>query len=202
MTKEPKFALLIIDMQNAWVGPGKKVFPSRRNAVTTINELRNMWAWRNWPVFHITLTHSSDGATLSPFDSKLWNVEGTKKAQILPQLTPYAHEIVIRKHRYSAFHKTELLEALQKHQITDCVIVGYQARACIMATAMDSYQHDFKTHLIPEAILETDQENSDLYNKIFKEAGLLVSYSEFLLKTLPPSPACLAIQAMLDKLDE
>ena len=167
-------------MQQRWVGKEKTLFPSREQVLTHINELRKSWALKNAPVFHITLTHHSDGSTLSRFDSKLWNTEGSPEAEIIAELAPWQNEIVLQKHRYSAFHQTSLLAQLRQLQVTDCVITGYQAKACILATAMDSYQYDFNTHVVAEAILETDQKNLDFYKNIFREAGLLQNSAEFL----------------------
>lgn len=147
-------------------------------AVETIGRLRKTWAALGLPVFFITLVHEADGSTLSRFDSKPWNIRGTSEAEIIDELRPEPHEIVMTKHRYSAFFGTDLALKLKEAGIGACVITGYQARACVLATALDAYQLDLKAEVVENAVLDTDQAQLNFYLAAFRDAGILKSVDE------------------------
>jgi nicotinamidase-related amidase len=173
-----KTALLIIDMQNRWISAGKTLFPAAETVISTINQLRSAWIEQNQPVIFVTMVHEADGSTLSKFDSSVWIVRGSDEAKIVPELTPVTSERVIEKIRYSAFFNTGLAELMKQESIENCVITGYQARACIMATTLDAYQNEIRPVVVRDGILETDKEYLDFYLKVFAEADLLKSARE------------------------
>ena len=180
MKPKLKTALLIIDMQKKWISDSKTLYPPMRMAVDLINKLREVWADSGLPIFYVTLVHEPDGSTLSRFDSKLWNIRGSIDAEIIDELKPKANERVLIKHRYSAFFETELASTLRKEGIDSCVITGYQARACILATALDAYQLDFEAHVVENAILDTNEAQLNFHLATFRDAGLLKKIDEVL----------------------
>ncbi len=182
MRKEKiKPALLIVDMQNRWVNPNKGLFPSADKVVSNINQLREAFRSNDLPIFHIILEHNKDGSTWERGCKVPWNLEGSWEAEIIPALTPQAGETILVKTRYSAFFKTDLVARLNKLEVDQIVITGYQMRACVLATSLDAYQNDFKTFIISDASLETDKTYREMFLRIFEDAGVLISTKDWKL---------------------
>lgn len=177
-----KKALLIIDMQKRWINPAHKIFPSSYVALIAINQLRRKFKSHKFPVFHIILEHEPDGSSLHPRDSKLWNARGSEEAKIVEELRPSDDEVIISKNRYSAFFGTNLHNQLKNLGVTNVTITGYQMRACVIATSLDAYQYGYETEVVEDAVLDTDEEYSQMYLKIFRDAGFLVSSDNILAK--------------------
>ena len=66
-------ALLIVDMQNAWLTSNKALYPSAQNAIENIQILRTHFEKRGHPVFHVFISHKSDGSDMRPGE-KVFNI--------------------------------------------------------------------------------------------------------------------------------
>jgi nicotinamidase-related amidase len=82
-------------------------------------------------------------------DSEL--VYGSADWQIVPQLSPAEHEIVIHKQFNSSFEQTPLVETLAKLGATHVVLAGAATNWCIRATAYGALDRGFDLTLIKDA---------------------------------------------------
>lgn len=153
-------ALVIIDAQNYMVGPtgpdDKNEYPSAcptgRPAIAVIKALAEAFRAGKHPVYYTRAVARRDGVDMGikrlkrgVLDIEGWYLEGTKGAEIVPDIAPQPQDIVMTKHKQSGFHATPLLDHLIAARIDTVVIVGGSTSNCIRATAIDSMSHNFRT---------------------------------------------------------
>jgi ureidoacrylate peracid hydrolase len=61
-------------------------------------------------------------------------MEGSAGAEFIDELAPEAGEVVVRKHRYSAFAGTNLDLILRSRNIATCVVTGVSTNVCVEST--------------------------------------------------------------------
>ncbi|MGH3437309.1 MAG: cysteine hydrolase family protein [Sciscionella sp.] len=66
-------------------------------------------------------------------------------------LAPEASDRVIVKHRYSAFHDTELDLVLRAKLITSICVTGVLTNVCVESTVRDGFMRDYASTVVPEA---------------------------------------------------
>ena len=70
---------------------------------------------------------------------------------IVPGLEPGAEDVVLTKHRYSAFFGTRLRELLHDWDRDQLIITGVYAHIGITATALDAFSADIKPFVVADA---------------------------------------------------
>ena len=131
-------ALMVIDMQVFFCTPGA---PAYLDAVPAIlpNVKKLIRQFRQWnrPIIYTRHVHREDGSDAGIM--KLWwsdmIVEGSPESEIHPDITPNPGDLVVDKHRYSAFYNTDLEILLRGKGITDLVITGVMTNMCCESTA-------------------------------------------------------------------
>jgi nicotinamidase-related amidase len=63
-----------------------------------------------------------------------------------------ADEIMIRKHTYDGFFKTELLAFLKTRDIEAVLVSGAETNACVMRTAETAALHQFRTIILRDCV--------------------------------------------------
>lgn len=87
-----------------------------------------------------------------PETAKTIFVAGSKGASLIPELDSIPHLRFVPKKNYSCFADSTLLETLHLGNIEEVYICGINTDYCVFATAMDSFQHKFKTFVIGDAV--------------------------------------------------
>jgi nicotinamidase-related amidase len=67
-------------------------------------------------------------------------------------IEPWVGEVVLRKHRYSAFVDTGLDVILRQHGVKSVVIVGVVTNVCVESTARDAAMRDFYVVVAEDAV--------------------------------------------------
>lgn len=166
-----KTAVLVIDMQNDFgskggmfdragidvsviqraVGPTAQVIASARAAGV--------------PIIYIKEGHRSDLSDIGCVGSPYWrmcqrlavggevlapdgrpsriHVEGTWNTDILSELAPLGSDIIIKKHRWSAFYETELDAQLRSLGTQYMIVTGCTTSICIESTIRDAAFRDY-----------------------------------------------------------
>ena len=70
-------------------------------------------------------------------------IAGTEGAQFIDELSPADGELVIRKHRYSAFKGTDLDMMLRAHGIETVVPTGVSTNVCVESTLRDAFEYNY-----------------------------------------------------------
>ncbi|MPZ68205.1 MAG: isochorismatase family protein [Actinobacteria bacterium] len=104
--------------------------------------------------------------------------EGTWGAEFY-KISPRPDELIITKHRYSAFLFTPLKLALEAKGASSIVIVGVQTDVCVHATARDAMQEGFVPIVVEDCVATRDQEAHDTaLQDIRVRVGLVVNSSD------------------------
>ncbi|WP_321342150.1 cysteine hydrolase [Breoghania sp.] len=84
----------------------------------------------------------------------------TQEIEIIPELAPLPHEVVIDKARPSAFYATRLEPVLTGQGIRNLVICGVTTNICVEGTARDAGQRDYGTYVVRDAVAEFSPERN------------------------------------------
>jgi len=146
-------ALLVIDMQRAFVDPAGSAFLSAApEALARLEPLVLAWRAARLPLFftrHAHLEPRQDGGALSRFWRSLI-LEGTRDAELVDSLRPQTGERVVLKHTYSAFAGTPLEAALRGLGVEDVVVGGVMTDLCCETTARDAFVRGFNVFFLAD----------------------------------------------------
>jgi biuret amidohydrolase len=169
-------AVLVIDMQKDLVDPAGKIAAAGLDmsgmyrilprCAEFIEEARAL----DVPVVHIQTVTMHNGASDSPswirakgamVRSEDFCLEGTWGAEICDEVAPLADELVVTKHRSSAFLGTNLNLLLRSRGIETVVVIGEQTPGCVEATFRDAAYHDYYNVLVEDCVAAFDQQQHD-----------------------------------------
>jgi len=175
-------ALLLIDIQNDYCSEGgnsDKVGRDISNLKEIPSRVKPLLqAARNCGVLivHVMMTYYStriveSGPWLRMFYKKLLSegknldeldhasslliggkIEGTWGWQAVDEVAPKAAEIIVRKHRSSAFIGTDLDMILRTNEIRSVVSVGVATEGCVDSTARDAQFFDYYSIIIRDCV--------------------------------------------------
>ncbi len=156
-------ALIVVDMQNDFVAPGAPL-ESRAGRAMAPHLQRALACCREQgiPVIYTAHVHRPDGCDLGLLahapaigrgDAL---VDGSAGVAIFPEIAPRDGEIVISKHRFSAFYGTDLEIILRGLGVTTVVITGVTTENCCHATARDAFFRDFQVVFLSDATATGD----------------------------------------------
>lgn len=153
-TIEPRrSALIVIDMQNAFVAEGA-VFetPGARAMIPRLEHLINFARTSGIPIVWTQSDHRPPygGLMLRKFPPIaqghiLW--QGEPSYEMYPQMLQPREgklEYKIVKHKFDAFFETDLDAILRYHQVDTVIITGTATNACCESTARSAFMRDYK----------------------------------------------------------
>lgn len=179
-------ALLIHDMQRYFCGAYGENSPLL--AAVTANIARLLKTARNLgiPVFYT----AQKGNQFRPdrgLQADLWG-PGMKAIpeheEILTELAPAADDIVLVKHRYSAFQRSNLETLLRARGRDQLIITGIYAHIGCFATAVEAFQRDVQPFVAADAQGDFDREGHDLAIAMAARYCAVVSETDSLIKAL------------------
>jgi ureidoacrylate peracid hydrolase len=173
-------ALLVIDMQNAFVAPGAPIeVPAAREIVAPINRLAAALRSRGVPVIWVMHQNQEGGRDWAGFfdafvapgkrEQAAAALEAGSRLQALwPQLEVAPNDLRVAKNRYSAFIKNDFQKTLHERGIDTLLIAGTKTNVCCECTARDAMMLDFKVVLLSDctAALSDDEQRATLENVI------------------------------------
>lgn len=176
-------ALLLIDMQRDFVDPegafgllGVDLSMYRESLPMLAGLLR---AARRAPVLVIHVQNTtlpgriSDSPAQIRFNLRMhggmrqdgvplrYSVDGTPGHAFVRELAPDAGELVVRKHRSSAFWGTNLELLLRSNGIKTVVIGGCTTEGCVESTARDAMFNDLYVVIAVDCVASDDREQHD-----------------------------------------
>ena len=96
-------------------------------------------------------------------------IDGTWEAEIIPELAPLPDEIVVKKHRNTAFVNTRMDQILKSNRIESLVVTGTSTAGCVLATCLDALWNDYYTVVVSDAIADGFPERHAAGVAILKE---------------------------------
>jgi len=177
-------ALLVIDMQNEFVEPGRTMnwIPGAIECVREIKKLLNICRTRHVPVIytvfsptHELLDRPYTGSSM-PNRHKGHAIESESRREkpmapldgIWPDIAPLPGEIVIHKPSYGAFYDTPL-QTILRNLLKDTVIVcGTLTNFCCGMTARQAYERGFKVVFCSDGTVTDDAEMHNAELKVLR----------------------------------
>ena len=144
----PAAALLVVDMQNAFIHPDGPIYlPAGAAIVDKVATVAHAFRAAGRPVFYTR--HAEDPAGGNAGLMATWwdgssPQEGTWEAAVFEGLAPQPGDVVIPKIRYNAFIATDLEQRLREARIEDLAITGVMANLCCESTAREAFMRDYR----------------------------------------------------------
>jgi nicotinamidase-related amidase len=163
-------ALLVVDMQRAFVEPGQAMeVPPARDVVPRIQELVGIFREKRLPVVFTEFTYSPAAPLLvgelhpehrpaapsAPTGFGLPSsacLEGEDNARVIPDLAPRADELVIRKHYYDGFNGTVLDGALRARGVSTLVVTGTMTDICVLGTVIGAFNREYRLIVVEDGV--------------------------------------------------
>lgn len=139
-------AMIVVDMQNDFTAEGAPLQAAQATAMMPqLADALGFCREQGIRVVYTAHMHRADGSDMGLYDdlyppiaAREALVQGTAGVEIHPSLAPAAGEVVVPKHRYSAFFGTDLDILLREWGIDTVVISGTTTENCCHATARDA----------------------------------------------------------------
>jgi ureidoacrylate peracid hydrolase len=174
-----KTALVVVDMQNAFMLPGvaHALCPMAEKIVPNINRLAAavratgghvVWikttfredALENWSTYFEMVSPEQGRKRMAALTA------GSKGHELWPALAVEADDLMVEKNRFSAFIQgsSNLAEALRSRAIDTVLITGTVTNVCCESTARDAMMLNFKTIMVSDgnAAVTDEDHNASL----------------------------------------
>ncbi len=101
--------------------------------------------------------------------------EHAPAGQIVPELTPVAGELVVRKQQPSAFYGTGLNAWLVQRGVDTLVVTGATTSGCVRATVVDALSGNYRTIVARDCVGDraTAPHEANLFDMAQKYADVL-----------------------------
>ena len=143
-----KPALLVVDIQNAWLDENKDLRASVEKRISTINQAIRWFRKKKLPV--IVIYHE---------DKDCGVVTGSHPFEFVEGVEVNDKDIRVTKHYPNSFCKTELMAILKKKGCDTVVIEGLSGSGCVLATAFGSLDHDLTPYLVKDGVASHSEEH-------------------------------------------
>ena len=173
-----KTALVVVDMQNAFMLPGvaHALCPTAEKIVPNINRLARAVRETGGTVVWIKTTFTEDALrTWSTYFDMVTPEHGARRVQALTAgneghqlwaaLEVRAEDLIVEKNRFSAFIQgsSNLAEILRQRGIDTILVTGTVTNVCCESTARDAMMLNFRTIMVTDgnaAMTDEDHNNS------------------------------------------
>lgn len=188
-----KAALVVIDMQTDFCGPGGWVdqlgedLTNTRSVVPNVQQALALARRSGMAIFHTREGHQPDLADLHA--NKQWRtrvhglgigdmgatgrilVRGEPGWNIIPEVAPLAGEGIIDKPGKSSFHATDFDDQLKAAGITHLVVIGVTSDCCVQSTFRDGYELGYHCTMLEDCTAAVETPNHDATIEILKAFG-------------------------------
>jgi len=164
-----KPALLVVDIQNAWLDESKDLKASVEKRINTINRAIRWFRSKKLPI--IVIYHE---------DKECGAVAGSKPFRFVETVEVMDKDIRVTKHYPNSFCKTALPAILKKHGCDTVVIAGLSASGCVLATAFGALDHDLAPYLVKDGVASHSEEHVRFAEELFRTVKV-GSFDETLL---------------------
>lgn len=152
-------ALIVVDMQNDFIAPGAPLeTPMGVELLPRLKKLLDHARDSGMSVIFTTHAHRRNGCDMGlfgeiypPIRDRVGLVDESPGIEIYPDVAPQGDEVVIKKHRYSAFFGTDLDIILRTGKIETVVVTGVTTENCCHATARDAMFNGYRVAFISDA---------------------------------------------------
>ena len=172
----PSTALVAVDMHRGHLDPSVATLPLAAERCTPVisraaklfHELRAIGI----PIIHVVTEYREpeeissnpfwkaihDDATKARKGILRHNLAGSQGTEIIPELHARDDLVVRGKKRYSAFYATDLEFLLRRLGIDTVILAGINTTTCVLCTAFEASNRDFRVVIASEAVDSMDGE--------------------------------------------
>lgn len=159
-------AVLLIDMQNDFCDADAPttLYPSIQSTYDPIRRLSAAARKAKAPVIYTQGLVAADGSSAGLWRLKTKHhalggvqIEGSRGAAIIDELTPQPGDRLIRKWRPSAFFRTDLEVFLNVQRIDTLLVCGTSMSGCVRATAVDAFMRDIRCMIVREGVADRSE---------------------------------------------
>ncbi len=145
-------ALLIIDLQNDYFPEGKYPLYNTVNTLSNIEVAIDNAKQQDIPI--ILIQHVADASKgIAPFFN-----EGSVGVEIHPRiLTVVPTAEIIKKSFADSFEQTNLDQVLQKHNVTDLLLMGMMTQNCVTHTALSKAADKYDVSIVTDCCTTVDE---------------------------------------------
>lgn len=141
-----KPALLVVDIQNAWLDGSAELKKSVEERLDVINEAIRWFRSNKHPV--VAIYHE---------DLKEGVVPGTNAFEFLTTVRIDKKDVRVTKRYSNSFNKTGLDAILRKEGCDTILIAGLSASGCALATCFGAEDHDFHPYMVKGGVASHDE---------------------------------------------
>ena len=149
-------ALLIVDFTNGFNDANAFGGGNIAQAIEATTPLLARARATGAPIAHTRIVYADDASDTNVHCLKvprlLQLTEASPASHFVPQLTPRAGEIVIRKRLPSAFFGTDLAGMLLAKGVDTLLIAGCTTSGCVRASTLDAMCHGFRPMVVSECV--------------------------------------------------
>jgi nicotinamidase-related amidase len=103
----------------------------------------------------------------------------TEKGDIHPALGPKEGDIVVTKHRVSAFAGTDLDQILRANEIETLVLFGIATSGVVLSTLVEASDQDYRVVVVKDCCVDQDEVlHAALVDRYFPKRGTVVTAAE------------------------
>jgi len=181
-------ALIVVDLQNDFVALDARVWiPDALRMIPKVKKLisncRNLGVKIIYTA-HVHHPYAMDRGLMGVFWPGESIIEGTKGAEIFPDIKPMPEDKIVYKHRYSAFFQTDLDLTLRNLGIESVIICGTATNFCCESTARDAFYRDYQVIFLSDLNCTNNKEVHENTLKTLRVGFALVIDSTEMLELL------------------
>lgn len=178
-----KSVLLIHDMQQYFIDYYEKDSSLVREMIANIKVIRKQCDELGIPVVYTAQSgnqNPEERALLTDF----WGTglkDDPNITKVIDELAPGKVDIVLKKWRYSAFKKSNLLEMMNEQGRDQLIICGVYAHIGCLMTAGEAFMSDIKPFFIADAVADfTQPEHEMAINYVAGRCGAVYSTAQIM----------------------
>jgi nicotinamidase-related amidase len=162
-----------------------------RKVVPHIQELLEAFRAYGLPVIFVIRQHRADGSDVEITRRERFLevggafIPGTRGYALVDGLSARADEPIVRKTRWSPFHKTGLERMLQARRVEVVVLAGVQTPNCIRSAAFDANAFDFEVVVSSDATGASDVRIHRANLKDMSGIGIEIASTREIARALP-----------------
>jgi nicotinamidase-related amidase len=179
-------ALLSMDLQTAIVAIYTKSEPEFLPRVARVLKVARE---RNLRVMHVMVGFRPGLPEVSPSNQLFGAIKSSPQWQqifegaagaIHADVAPQADEVVITKHRISAFAGTDLDMILRANEIDTLILLGIATSGVVLSTLLHASDADYRLFVVKDCCTDQDPEvHACLTEKLFPRRATVLTASDF-----------------------
>ena len=134
------------------------------------------------------IRRTSTNQNLGPFvekPAKPTFAKSSHEAAIAPELAPIGGDVLVPKHRWNAFYKTDLSLHLRVRGIHTVIIAGGTTEIGIASTVFAARDMDLGLVIVSDACASLRGENSYFFSRVFPRMGRALTVDQTIYCMVP-----------------